>query len=931
MNPTQNSGYPSGAAVFFDTIAQHILAQHRPMRDDQSQDESKNNLLHHVTILLPNYHAAQPLAQSLVRQSAQSSLLLPRMVTLPDWAQSMPVITQVTPDTCRATTLYEALRAQHWFPNAHLWGITKELLTLLDEMTQHHVTLPKNADDFLVQLEQAYQAKRGTAMQFEARVVHELWYAMNNTGELDSVRAYQQRLAQLALVVQAPIYVLQACDFSFTEENFLNTCRARIPVTLFDIRAMLTQQTHGTILCAALRSTVGEGEKHLTTLSPCGTLREQAQFVREHHSTLASRLRLFGAHDLEHEARAAELQVRRWLLAGKKSIAIVAQDRLVARRVRALLERAEILVRDETGWTLSTLSVSTVLMRWLDALQSDFYFHDLLDFLKSPFIFSDRGVDERKQVLYKLEQLLRKNSVVAHLPAFMEMAAGEDAVQALLGRLHQAAAAMQKNGGRKKTDTLAGWLDALQNSFKILGMGLATDEAGAQLLQSLQTWQRELAGNPTHFSLREWRHWLAQQLDANTFRDTRITSPVLLTHLAATGWRSFDAVLLLGCDDTHLPGKERGGMWFNDGVRVSLGLPTRQINLTRQRDALLALLAMNDCVLATWQASKNGEINLLSPYLEMLRTLHQMAYNDDLAERELGEMLDAAQVRSAPFPLPVLSFMPTPAVPRDVLPHKISVGGYNSLVACPYQFYARHILRLNEMDEVSEAVEKSDFGKWVHDILHQFHQQFPVLAQHKVEKLNRALHHISDVVFAPAVQRDYLTRAWLLRWQQAIEPYLNVQIKMELEGWHFKSGEWPFELRLTDDLILHGRIDRVDGSNQVMRVLDYKMIDVGRLRNKLKDPGEDVQLACYAAAGASHSAAYISLDKDKVQIIEPPHDLGDLVQANMDRLITVFEQMQSGVVLPANGIDQVCQYCEMRGLCRKSEWSIDNDPVGEHG
>lgn len=930
MNPAENSGYPSGAAVFFDAVAQHILAQHRSMPDHLSQDKSKNFPLHHATILLPNYHAALPLAQSLIRQSAQSALLLPHMITLQDWAESIPITTEVTPDSCRVAILYEALRTQRWFANADLWGITKELLTLLDEMTQHHVTLPKNAEDFLVQLEHAYQARRGTAMQFEARIVHELWYAMNNTGGPGGVLAYQQRLAQLALAVQAPIYVLQACDFSFVEENFLNACRARVPVTLFDIRAMSTQQTHGAIIRAALHSTVGKDEKHLSTPH------EQAQFAREHHSSLAKRLRLFGAHDLEHEARVAELQVRCWLLAGKKSIAIVAQDRLVARRVRALLERAEVLVRDETGWTLSTLAVSTVLMRWLDALQSDFYFHDLLDLLKSPFIFSDQAADERKEMLYKLEQLLRKNSVVAHLPAFMEMAAGEIEVQASLARLRQAAAvmkknALRKNGGRKKTDTLAGWLEALQNSLEILGMGLATDEAGAQLLQSLQTWQRELAGNSTRFSLREWRHWLAQQLDANTYRDTGITSPVLLTHLAATGWRSFDAVLLLGCDNTHLPGKEGGGMWFNDGVRASLGLPTREMNLARQRDALLSLLTMNDCVLATWQASKNGEINLPSPYLEMLRTLHQLAYNDDLAERELGEILDRAQVHSPPFRLPVLSSMPTPAVPRDALPHKVGVGGYNSLMACPYQFYARHILRLNELDEVSEAVEKRDYGKWVHDILYQFHRQFPVLAHHKVEELNRALHHISDVVFAPALQRDYLARAWLLRWQQAIEPYLNEQIKMELEGWHFKSGELPFELRLTDDLILHGRIDRVDMSDQAMRVLDYKMVDAGRLRNKLKDPGEDVQLACYAAAGGSHSAAYISFDNDKIQIIEPPHDLGDLVQANIDRLITVFEQIQSGVVLPANGIEKVCLYCEIHGLCRKSGWSIGGEQGDEHG
>jgi len=44
---------------------------------------------------------------------------------------------------------------------------------------------------------------------------------------------------------------------------------------------------------------------------------------------------------MEQEAQAADVQVRRWLLAGKTSIAVVVQDRLVARRLRALLERAQ--------------------------------------------------------------------------------------------------------------------------------------------------------------------------------------------------------------------------------------------------------------------------------------------------------------------------------------------------------------------------------------------------------------------------------------------------------------------------------------------------------------------------------------------------------------------------------------------------------------
>ncbi len=72
------------------------------------------------------------------------------------------------------------------------------------------------------------------------------------------------------------------------------------------------------------------------------------------------------------------------------------------------------------------------------------------------------------------------------------------------------------------------------------------------------------------------------------------------------------------------------------------------------------------------------------------------------------------------------------------------------------------------------------------------------------------MQQISNEVFAPTMERDYLARAWLLRWQQAIPAYLDAQLKGEAEGWRYQNGEVPFELPLTDTLTLRGRIDRMD-------------------------------------------------------------------------------------------------------------------------
>ncbi|TAN75097.1 MAG: hypothetical protein EPN14_08670 [Gallionella sp.] len=849
------------------------------------------------------------------------------MITLNDWAQSVPLTTPIQPDTQRIAALYQVLRERRWFADADLWSLSRELLGLMDDLTRHHVALPESEAEFARQLAQAYQARSGQALQFEARVVHELWYAMSSGGELDGVRAYQRRLAQLAQRVDTPLYVLLTADLPAPEARFLEACRARVTVTVFDLREMVVDAPGCTLLARALRCGADSAD-----------LRSEAALLKTYpDAALNRRLHLFAAHGLEQEAQAADVQIRNWLLEGRQSIAVVVQDRLVARRARALLERAQVQVQDETGWTFATLSVSTVLMRWLEAVQNSFYYQDVLDLFKSPFLFADAPAGERKRAAYLFEQMVRKHGAVAHLENFLDIAQHEspDLIQPLV-RLRQAYQRIEDRGqktdgrpGAMRARTLAEWLHALYDSLDILGVirGLSQDAAGQQLLQLLAQWAEELSGDSTRCNFAEWRRWLSQQLDLNTFRDTAVESPVLFTHLAATRWRSFDAVLLLGCDAGHLPAPANAGQWFNDAVRATLGLPLSGARQAQVRDDLLALLAINDTVLVTWQASKNGEPNLLSPYFEMLRALHFLAYGDDLSASGLGELVEYAKVRAADADWAKRSIpnvtMPCPAVPPDLIPQHISPSGYNSLVACPYQFYARHILRLNPLDEVREELDKRDYGTWVHAVLQRFHNEFPLLLNRAREQLDAALQDISREVFADALAHDYLAQAWLLRWQAQIPAYLDWQLENERAGWRYAGAEAPFAIEVAGNLILRGRIDRVDNQMarpEVRRVLDYKTQTMLSLKNKLKDAGEDVQLACYAFDRAADEAAFVALEADKVDAVQPPHDMADLARLNIERLQRVFEQMRNGVALPAHGTETACKYCEMNGLCRRDYW-----------
>ncbi len=878
------------SSVLLDRVARHILSRHA--RDLPN--------LRVATILLPNYHVAQPLAHALGAVS-QSTLLLPKMITLRDWAQGVVLDAPIITDSQRSALLYQQLRKQKWFEQSDLWSMTQELLALFDELTHSLTALPNDAEVFAAAVQQAYQARQNSTLQLEARLVFELWHAMQAGNELDTARAYQLRLANLAAQAQQPLFVLRTSDWNALEQRFLDEYAERAGVTVFDLRNEEEISPRARFI--------------RTALSADETLDLRTKATQLHDTPpLGDTLSFFAATSLEQESRAAAMQVRLWLAEGKRDIAIVAQDRVVARRMRALLERAEVLVADETGWTFATLSVSTVLMRWLDALQSDFYHHDLLDLLKSPFIFADMAGSERKSAVYQLEQLLRKQGVVAGLEKFVALAGHETVLHQPLARLRQAAALLEQN----KQKTLADWLAALRASLRVLAIdtGLQLDDAGMQLLQALETWQQELAGDEGRYRFAEWRRWLAQQLDTQTYLDSGIDSPVRFTHLAATRWRAFDAVLLLGCDADHLPSVADGGRWFNDAVRGSLDLPTRSTHAARQRDDLLALLMLNDCALVTWQKDRNGEKGLLSSYLEMLRDLHDLAYGDDLSERELHHYLLAEEARSVDLPQ---SVQPAPSVAQQSVPASVSISAYNSLVACPYQFYARHILRLNPLDEVPEAIEKRDYGERVHDILRRFHERYPLVSGQPVEELEAALRQISGQVFADLLEQDFAARAWLARWFKSLSAYLDWQTESEAQGWRYAEAESAFDWQL-EGVRLRGRIDRLDVREDEKRVLDYKTQSDQVLRNKLLEPGEDVQLACYAYAHEAADAAFVSIENGKVKLVEPRQDVPQLAQLNAERLVQVMGSIRSGAGLPANGIDQACIYCEMRGVCRKGEW-----------
>ena len=646
--------------------------------------------------------------------------------------------------------------------------------------------------------------------------------------------------------------------------------------------------------------------------------RAQALALTLRSSPLAQRVRLFGAAHLEEEAQAAVLQIRLWLAQGHSSICLIAQDRLAARRVRALLERNDILVHDETGWPLSTTAAASMLMSWIQSVAQDFRFETLLALLKSPLVLSGQPL-LRLQASQQLERAL-----IAHGPArgHEELAQrldqaeqhGQAVIQARAALDHLVLAARTLSGGPR---ALTQWLADLLQSLTALNTDLHEDAAGAQLLNLLALRQRELAPDRMHFAQAEFRRWLDAELEGAPFLEDRIDSPVVFTHLAATRLRPFDGAILLGAEADRLPGAPAAG-FFNQRVRTELGLPGHGDSIRDMQADLSALLAACPDTLILWRAREAGEEVAVSPWFELLEALHRQAWGQGLEDCALRHWLAQLAVRAT---ADAGTAVPAPA--PGVLPTRLSVSAYNSLVACPYQYFARHVLKLNEEDDISAEVDKADYGSLVHQILYRFHRRHPVLGDLTDQILIADLLEETRLAFVAPAAQDWFSQAWRLRWESRIEAYIQWQLQREQEGWRWQQGEQKQERQFAlpggRSITLHGRLDRIDHKAGELAVLDYKTESPQRLKDKHRARGEDVQLATYALLlGESVSeTGFVSLEDS------PPKWLvAEAADAEPEarRLVAIFTAISAGATLPAQGIDQVCVHCEMRGLCRRDYW-----------
>ena len=873
-----------------------------------------------LTVLVPRISDA-PWLRAALHRACGGALVAPRITTLERWVEA-----PAGPQTQRLVELFEALRASAWAREAFgdrpaaLWALAAELARLADELTLAAVGRDQAFEGrWRDSVARHFQRRAAVAAGAQSQLVLQLWKA--HSSAQFGAGALLKHWARRTQRADGPLAVLRPFGLPDWQQALLKNRAVSHPVCVVLGEIAPAMSAHGW-----LALTWPEVADPARTPAPIAQRCEAARTER------APPLRILPARSLEQEASVAAAQVEGWLRDGVASIALVAMDRLTARRVRALLERARILVADQAGWKLSTTSAAAAVMRWLELAGADFRIRDLLDWLRSPFVLC--GQPERRSLVRLVDRVARFGALAGGLRTIDRALSRLDDSQAdAQSDLHAARSTLARLDDQARRLQAAGTLDrlcgVLNDSLDALGMreALALDPVGRDVLRELGQLREAVAGSGVRMSLAAFRELLAQHFESTNASDPGIESEVVMTSLSGACLRGFEAAILIGTGAEHLPSGAEPGVLMSAGVRRDLGLATPADLHHAQALELATLMCSVPRVAGTWRLCEGDEPRALSPWLDRLRVMATHAgWPDPVAAHPLPRRSVTAR--------PVQR--PAPGAPH-LLPDSLNVGACQSLVDCPYQFYARHLLGLRRRQLASDVPDKRDLGIALHSILHRLHRDFDDdrLQQMNDPQLRQTLEGITQEVFGRDLRERPALIAYRRRVLDLIPAYVDWMRHRRTAGWRLQSAESGFQVSLQLDLLraidLSGRIDRIDARGGDEReVIDYKARSHQAVRDAAADPGEDIQLPLYALAfdaGTTH-ASYLSFERapdpekrsGSVKQFAAAEPFGRWVRLVEQRLCEDLARVAGGISLPALGVDATCSRCEMKGLCRRGEW-----------
>jgi ATP-dependent helicase/nuclease subunit B len=591
----------------------------------------------------------------------------------------------------------------------------------------------------------------------------------------------------------------------------------------------------------------------------------------------AEGLTLLSAPDAQAEAVAAALALREALEKPGARAALITPDRDLARRVSAELARHGIAADDSAGEPLAETPAGAFLRLLARMVAAEFAPVPLLAALKHPLCAAGMERGEWLRVVRRLERAALRGTRPAPGLAGVRAAAraglarwNEEAAASVLGVLDRLEGSL---GGFTKlpeapavppADLLTAHLtaaEALASTDLLPGGHRLYAGPEGEALASHLAGLGPAAASLGPISPAAWPSLFDAAMAgaaAPSFRGSRGRGGgphprVEILGLLEARLLAFDKVVLGALDETVWPLATDPGPWMSRPMRVEFGLPEPEARIGRvAADFLLSACSAPHAVLSR-AAKRGGAPTVPARWLTRVETFlagqHDAAHPAGLrlpAEPAMhwAALLDRPAAAVAPCE------RPAPRPPAGARPDRISVTEVETLIADPYAFYAKRVLRLQPLEPLDAEVGAADYGNLVHAAMAGFVRRLGDVWPGR-EAAERHFAAAAEAALEEAGAHSGLAAFWRPRLRRIGAFVVDQEAKLREGGAVARSHietRGSLELRHPDGraVSLTARADRLDlRADGTLAILDYK---TGSLPSgKAVEEGHKPQLLLEAA------------------------------------------------------------------------------------
>ena len=288
--------------------------------------------------------------------------------------------------------------------------------------------------------------------------------------------------------------------------------------------------------------------------------------------------------------------------------------------------------------------------------------------------------------------------------------------------------------------------------------------------------------------------------------------------------------------------------------------------------------------------------------------------------------------------------IPWPANQKVQMTH-LSPSKIKDYASCPFIFLSKNIFHLKDISYQDMDLDYKDYGQIIHELFHQ-------VKQDKIQSKQDVLHWIQSIKSTFHILNDEIWKSYseqlIIKYLQFIEHEKTItqslkEIKTTDTEWNFKLY-WNLEKEELDpsegDILIKGRIDRIDCFQDEYLIIDYKsslnnIVNISHWEKNL-----DFQMPLYIGAvsllknqGTVSASLYLSYRDFKWKgfisknselkkiahssrlTIDP--DKKDTILKNINKSIqTNISNLKSNIFRPTPVDKKICKDCYWRNICR---------------